>query len=464
MNIEQLDAKIKMLFGDIIIDKALVRSLKIRDKRTIPSFVEEWLISRFQKPDKSNAEIYQDVTAFMSKHLPAKTDKERIKHELQSGNEMVILDRFNLRIDIAKNKKLLSIPCIEETNARVSNEVIDKNPLLLEGGQWGAGRLIVRPEGNINVIEMIEFNPMQSGKVDLNTLIQARQHFTTREWIFLLLRTMGYEPTAYNESQQDNLILRLLPLVQNNVNMMELAPKGTGKSYIYSNQSRYTWLNSGGALTQAQLFKNLNTKEIGLMGRYDLLVLDEGQSISFKGADDIHAKFKDYLESGHYSIANDKITSECGLMILANIELQNNRPRRYDYIKHLPPMFHDSALIDRFHGIIAGWQIPRFTTESAALGVGIKADIFGEYLHQLRIVSYDEFPYGQCPTLKGDSRDVKAVTRLASGLSKLLLLNPDHTDYESYVLKPARDLRERVRSQLAELDPNEFSATINVNI
>ena len=464
MNSEQLDAKINVLFSDIVIDKALVRSLKIREKRTIPSFVEEWLISRFQKEGKTNADIYQDVTAFMSKHLPSKTDKERIKHELQSGNEVVILDRFNLRIDIAKDKKLLSIPCIEETNARVSNDVIDKNPLLLEGGQWGAGRLIVKPEGKINVIEMVEFNPMQSGKVDLNTLIQARQFFTTREWIFLLLRTMGYEPTAYNESQQDNLILRLLPLVQINLNMMELAPKGTGKSYIYSNQSRYTWLNSGGALTQAQLFKNLNTKEIGLMGRYDLLVLDEGQSISFKGADDILAKFKDYLESGHYSIANDKITSECGLMILANIDIINNRPRRYDYIKHLPPMFHDSALIDRFHGIIPGWEIPRFTTDCAALGVGIKADIFGEYLHQLRVVSHDDFPFGQCPQLKGDSRDVKAVTRLASGLSKLLLLNPEHADYENYVLKPAKELRQRVREQLSELDPNEFSSTIDVHL
>ena len=464
MNSEQLEAKINIFFKDLVIDKALVRSLKVREKRTIPSFVEEWLISRFQKEGKTNADIYQDVTAFMSMHLPSKTDKERIKHELQSGNEVVILDRFNLRIDIAKDKKLLSIPCIEETNARVASDVIDKNPLLLEGGQWGAGRLIVKPEGKIFVIEMVEFNPMQSGKVDLNTLIQARQFFTTREWIFLLLRTMGYEPTAYNDSQQDNLILRLLPLVQINLNMMELAPKGTGKSYIYSNQSRYTWLNSGGALTQAQLFKNLNTKEIGLMGRYDLLVLDEGQSISFKGADDILAKFKDYLESGHYSIANDKITSECGLMILANIDIINNRPRRYDYIRHLPLIFHESALIDRFHGIIPGWEIPRFTTDCAALGVGIKADIFGEYLHQLRVVSHDDFPFGQCPQLKGDSRDVKAVTRLASGLSKLLLLNPDHPDYENYVLKPAKELRQRVREQLAELDPNEFSSTIDVHL
>jgi ATP-dependent Lon protease len=116
---------------------------------------------------------------------------------------------------------------------------------------------------------------------------------------------------------------------------------------------------------------NLNTKEVGLIGKYDLLVPDEGQSINFKGADDIHAKFKDYLESGHYSVGGEKITSECGLIVLANIDLFQGRPRRTDFIKHLPEMFHDDALLDRFHGIIPGWKIPRFTTDSAAKGYGI---------------------------------------------------------------------------------------------
>lgn len=465
MKSKQLDEKIITLFGELAIDKALVRSLKIREKRAITSFVEEWLISRFQHPEKSNAEIYNDVTVFMSKHLPAKNEKEAIKHQLQSGEALTILDRFQVRIDIAGNRKILTIPCIEETNARVVNQVIEKNLILLEGGQWGAGRLHVISDGDVYLIEMIEFNPMQSGKVRLEQIIEARKHFSTREWIYLLLRTMGYEPFSYTHQQQDNLILRLLPLIHNNINMMELAPKGTGKSFIFSNLSRYTWVNSGGALTQAQLFKNMNTKEVGLIGRYDLLVLDEGQSINFKGADDIHAKFKDYLESGHYSVGGDKVTSECGLMILANIELnQNGTPRRRDYIRHLPPMFHDSALMDRFHGIIAGWEIPRFTTENAAQGLGIKADVFGEYLHQLRLVSHAEFPFGECPFLKGDTRDVKAVTRLASALSKLLLVNTDHEDFEEYVLNPAISLRQRVRSQLAQLDSYEFSGMIDVTV
>ncbi len=463
MNKEQLDCKIRETFHELTIDKSLVRDLNIRDKRTIPSFVEEWLISRFQGADKSNSDVYNDVTSFMSKHLPAKTEKEKIKYQLQRNESVVLLDRFDARIDIKKDRKLLSIPCIDERNAHVTNEVLEKNQSLLEGGQWGAGRLVVREEGNEKVVELVEFHPMQSGTVRLEQLIQARKEFNTQEWIGLLMRTMGYEPSAYTDEQQKTVLLRLLPLVQNNLNMMELAPKGTGKSFIYSNLSRYVWLNSGGALTQAQLFMNLNTKEVGLIGKYDLLVLDEGQSIHFKGADDIHAKFKDYLESGQYTVGAEKVTSECGLIVLANINLFEGLPREPDYIRNLPEMFHDDALIDRFHGIIPGWKIPRFTTESAAKGYGIKADVFGQFLHQLRLVSHAGFPYGDVPRLKGDSRDVKAVTKLASALSKLLLLNPDAPEYGKYVMQPAIELRLRVRQQLAELNPNEFRAEVDVS-
>ena len=462
MNKEKLDCKIRDNFSELTIDKGLVRKLKVREQRTIPTFVEEWLISRFQQPGKSENEVYKDITNFMSNHLPAKTEKEKIKYRLQLNESVVLLDRFEARIDITKDRKLLTIPCLDERNAHVANDVLDKNQTLLEGGQWGAGRLSIRPEGNNKVIELVEFHPMQSGSVRLEHLINARQEFTTREWIALLMRTMGYEPSAYTEAQQNYVLLRLLPLVQINLNMMELAPKGTGKSFIYSNLSRYVWLNSGGALTQAQLFMNLNTKDVGLLGKYDLLVLDEGQSINFKGADDIHAKFKDYLESGQFSIGREKITSECGLIILANIELYDGKPRQADYIKNLPDMFHDDALLDRFHGIVPGWEIPRFTTESAAQGYGIKADVFGQYLHQLRTVSHVDFPFGDCPDLKGDSRDVKAVTRLASALSKLLLLNPDHPEYDHYVLNPAIELRQRVREQLAELNPHEFKPHVNI--
>lgn len=465
INQTALDEKVLDIFGELTIDKKAVRELNIREARTITSFVEEWLISRYQGKFSERAEVYQAITDFMSKHLPKKTEKETIKNRLLLGDSIVVLDKFSVRIDVAKGLRLVSIPCLEISDGQVVPDVLEKHDALLSGGQWGAGRLRLREDKGKNLIELIEFNPMQSGRVRLDKIVEARKAFTTEEWIHLLIRTMGYEPSAYTPSQRHILLLRLLPLVHKNINMMELAPKGTGKSHIFNNLSRYVWVNDGGALTPAQLFKNQNTKEIGLLGRHDVLVLDEGQTISFKGSDDIHAKFKTYLESGRYSIGSHEITSECGLMILANIEIDGygRRPLRTDYIKHLPEMFHDDALMDRFHGIIPGWEIPRFSTAAAAQGIGIKADVFGEYAHQLRSVSAYEFCYGQAPELTGDIRDVNAVRRTSMALSKLLMLNPDDEDYKSYVFEPACKLRERVRSQLAALNTHEFSPTIKIN-
>jgi ATP-dependent Lon protease len=461
-----LDRKIVELLGDLTIDKERVRNLRIRDARTVTTFVEEWLVSRYERPDKTAEAVYQDITAFMSQHLPTRSEKEGLKNRIVNGESVVVLDRFGVRVDVTKGKRFVSIPCLDENKAETSNVLLDEHPGLLSGGQWGAGRLMLRQDGkDRNVIELIEFRPMQSGQVRLQALVDARQGFNTEEWLAVLIRTMGYEPDAYTENQRRNIVLRLLPLVQKNLNMMELAPKGTGKSFVFSNLSRHVWLNSGGALTRAQLFKNLSTKEEGLLARFDLLVLDEGQSIEFKGEGDIHAKFKDFLESGHYTIGHDKITSECGLMVLANIELDyQTRPTRSDFIRQLPEMFHDDALLDRFHGIIAGWKIPRINNAHFAQGPGIKADVFGEYAHQIRTASPAVFPYGNVPTMTGDTRDSKAIERLARALSRLFMLNPEQPDYDEYVLKPAIALRERVRSQLAALNPSEFSPNVKIGV
>ena len=461
-----LDRKIVELLGDLTIDKERVRNLRIRDARTVTTFVEEWLVSRYERPDKTTEAVYQDITAFMSQHLPTKSEKEGLKNRIVNGEIVVVLDHFIVRVDVTKGKRFVTIPCLGENKAEASNVLLDEHRGLLSGGQWGAGRLMLRSDGkDRNVIELIEFRPMQSGQVRLQAMVDARQGFSTEEWLAVLIRTMGYEPDAYFENQRRNIVLRLLPLVQKNLNMMELAPKGTGKSFVFSNLSRHVWLNGGGVLTRAQLFKNLSTKEEGLLARFDLLVLDEGQSTNFERDGDVHANFKGYLEARHYSIGQDKITSECGLMVLANIDLDyRGQPTRPDFIRQLPEMFHDDALLDRFHGIIAGWKIPRISNAHFAQGPGIKADVFGEYAHQIRTASHAVFPYGNVPSMKGDTRDSKAIERLARALSRLFMLNPDHTDYDEYVLRPAVGLRERVRSQLAALNPSEFSPEVKVEI
>ncbi|MEZ8678437.1 BREX system Lon protease-like protein BrxL [Vibrio lentus] len=459
-----MNEKIEQYFGGMAINKKLVADLKLRESRTIPSFVEEWLVSKFYDPAEDQGDTRKKITKFMSEHLPSKNDKEHIKWKLNSGHEMVLLDKFSVRTDLKKGVTFVTIPSIDLNDGLVAEEVILSCPEILAGGQWGAGRLRVVSHGKGKAVKLIDFKPMQSGKIDLEQMVLARQNFSTQEWIDLLVRTMGCEPNAYGDRQKRYLILRLLPMVQNNLNMIELAPKGTGKSFIFSNLSRYVWLNSGGALSEAQLFYNLSSKQLGLMATNDVLVLDEGQSIQFKGENDIHAKFKAYLESGEFSRGGEKVTSECGLMILANIELHNSQPTRPDYIRELPKMFHDDALLDRFHGILPGWEIPRFSKDKITTGVGLKADAFGEYLHQLRSVSDMEFPYGRIPMLGGDIRDTKAIERTSSALSKLLMLNPEDADYEEYVLKPAMELRAMVRRQISFMNPSEFSPELNVSI
>jgi ATP-dependent Lon protease len=455
------DTKLVGIFGDLVIDKRLVRQIDVRGSRTIPSFVEEWLVTRFGGEGRSTEETKRQILDFVHKHLPAKTDKQVFLNRLHEGDQVTILDIFSARVELQKDQKVILVPSLNESKVSVSSSVIDQNPDLLRGGLWGAGKLFYAKDDK--ALMLIDFKPMQSGRVSLPKLSEARKQFSTSEWIEVIIRTMGLEPSAYSEGQRRRLILRLLPLIQTNINMIELAPKGTGKSFVFSNLSRYVWVNSGGALTQAQLFFNQNTRETGLLGgRYDLLVLDEGQSIDFQGADNIHAKFKDYLESGKYTIGANQVASECGLMVLANIELLNGKPRREDYIRELPDMFHDSALLDRFHGIIPGWEIPRFETHFAANGFGFKADVFGEYVHQLRHASPHEFTYGGIPAFSGDIRDVNAVKKMAGALAKLLMLMPEDADFDEFVLSPALDLRQRVRSQLAAVDPFEFSSTLNV--
>lgn len=204
-----INDKIRDNFRELTIDKSLVRTLAIRDKQAIPSFVEEWLVSRYQEDESSNNEIELKITDFMSKHLPSKSEKELIKNRIMRGETVVVLDRFDARVDIKKAKRLVSIPCLDESQALISDAVLDQNESLLEGGQWGAGQLSMEKDGKSNAIALIRFSPMESGVVELSSILEARKNFSTEEWIQFLMRTMGYEPATYTSNEQRKVILRL---------------------------------------------------------------------------------------------------------------------------------------------------------------------------------------------------------------------------------------------------------------
>jgi ATP-dependent Lon protease len=472
----QLDAKIREVFQEFAIDKGLVRRLGVSgDDRHVPSYVLDWIVTLKSKSGSSTTSLQREVENFVQQHLPAKGEKERVKFRLSQGETLTLLDAISVEVRLGTEVQYFaSIPCLDEKRAIVDATLIANNEGLLQGSTWGAVRIKYETGDHGAGIHVVDFKPMQAGRVSLDAFFECRKAFTVEEWIDVLIRTMGYEPSKYSEDEKLWMLCRLIPVVHNRVNMMELAPPGSGKSYVYNNISRHVWLTAA-EISPAVLFYNRQRKAPGLLTQYDLLVLDEAQSIRFTNAPEIQAQLKGYLEQGVYTRGDVSATAECGLMLLANIDLKqdaehkyhNNKPAflpaRSDYIRRLPEVFLESPLVDRFHGIIPGWKIPSFHTEQQAMGPGLKADYFAEVCHALRSVSQLSQAVRAKLRLTGGKRDCTAVERLACGMAKLLVIEPDHPRFDDLVLTRAQELRRLVRTQLHALDPQGYPPELQIS-
>jgi len=472
---DALDEKVRDVFQEFAIDKGLIRRMGISgDDRHIPSYVMDWIVTRKSSGNVTTGTLQQQVQDFIQAHLPTKGDKQRVKFKLSQGEELTILDAISVTVKLGKQiEYLASIPCLDENNVLIDAEIIKNNQGLLQDSTWGAARLCYDDSGSTSGIRIVDFKPMQTGRVSLDAFLECRKAFTVEEWLDLIVCTMGYEPSGYSETEKVWMICRLIPVVQSRVNMMELAPPGSGKSYVYNNISRHVWLTAA-EISPAVLFYNLQSKVPGLLTRYDLLVLDEAQSIRFSNESEIQAQLKGYSEQGVFTRGNCTATAECGMMLLANIDLRKSDgenyhsgkpkflPSRPDYIRRLPKVFLESPLLDRFHGILPGWEIPPFDTNQQANGYGLKADFFAEVCHALRSASHLSQEVRARLRLSGGKRDCTAVERMASGLAKLLLINPDHQRFEELVVKPAKELRRLIRTQLHQVDPAGYSPKLTI--
>ncbi|MBA3471423.1 MAG: BREX system Lon protease-like protein BrxL [Herpetosiphonaceae bacterium] len=457
---EKLLLQINRLIGEVCVNKALVQQAGF-GTRSIPAFVSEWIVTRHAPDGVLDDTARNKIRTFLNKHLPTRDQKQQLKAQLQNGETLTILDQFSVSVDLKKNENYVIIPCLDETKAGIERHLIDQYPLLLGGGVWGVGKLYYTPPNNNRdgQIMVSEFRPMQNASLDLDLLCERRAAFALDEWRDLLISSMGYNPEAYSIPQQMHLLTRLVPLVQERINMIELAPKGTGKSFVFLNLSRYARLVSGGKVTAAALFYNNATRQPGLLSNYDLVIFDEAQSLSFDNPGEIIGVLKDYLESGSFARGGtQKVESSAGLMMLANIPLDEyKRPRHQNLFLELPSFLGETAFIDRIHGILPGWELPRIEQSFIATGIGFKADYFGDVLHGLRHRAGYEQIVAQYNTISGtnDRRDLIAISRLASGFCKLLFPHGhlSSSDFAEYCLKPAVQLRQRVRDQLKLLDP-----------
>jgi ATP-dependent Lon protease len=455
------EQKAQQLFGEVCVNKALVQQAGF-GTRSVPAFVSEWIVTRHAPDGVLDDTVRSKIRTFLNQHLPTRDQKEQLKAQLQSGTALTLLDQFTVSIDLQKNDNRLIIPSLDETRAGIERHLLEQYPLLLSGGVWGVGKLHYIPPNDQRQqgrIWLVDFRPMQNATLDLDLYCEQRAAFNLDEWRDLLIASMGYNPEAYSIPQQMHMLTRLVPLVQERVNLVELAPKGTGKSFVFLNLSRYARLISGGKVTAAALFYNNATRQPGLLSHYDVVVFDEAQTLSFDNPGEIIGVFKDYLESGSFARGGtQKIESGAGIVLLANIPLdEDKRPLHDNWFAELPPFLHETAFIDRIHGILPGWELPRIQETSIATGIGFKADYFGDVLHHLRYRAGYEQLVQQHNTISGttDRRDITAITRLAAGFCKLLFPHGEvgAGDFAAYCLKPAVELRQNVRNQLSLLDP-----------
>lgn len=371
------------------------------------------------------------------------------------------------------NKTEASIPDLNIAKAYVSDQLMVEHPdYFYDGEHWGNITLEYeqpidgKKAGCFLITTYVPFEPYCN--LDLEYYNEARQKFTLDEWIDTLVITMGYNSEAYSLEQKLELISRLMPLVEPRLNMIELGSKGTGKSHVYDNLSKYVWLISGGITSRAQLFYNIAKKQYGVMKYYDVVGVDEITTFRFSDEDQMRTVLKAYLEAGNTRVDKVNFKSECGFVIMGNIPLNNDlKPKHSNYISNLPELFCDSATMDRFHGFIEGWKIPRVTSEQLMDGWTLNTEYFSTILHLLRMTSeYDEMFNELVQTDKDcDIRDKKAVKKMTAAYHKLLFPHITSMDdiaeedrenfkalYKKYCLAPAVYRRQIIRSQCYLID------------
>lgn len=460
----EIGNKIRQVFGGAAVYKE-PNNNSLFAGRNLPSFIKDYLLS-----SHINAEGELDrerLTQFLDAHIPA--DNSAIKMRLLQGETLTLLTRFIVSTNLTRNRIQFSIPDmgIKASETSIPPYLAEQHPHdLIDGEHWGILKILyITPDtsNGVGYVEMANFKPFRPmERLDIDMFKACRQQFTLNEWIDVLLSAMEYNPKAFESiTQKLEFLSRLLPFIEPRLNMIELAPKGTGKSYVYSRLSKFVWLVSGGKVTRAKLFYD-NVRQIpGIMRFYDLVAFDEIQTISFSDSKEMQSSLKTYLESGKTTVGHYEFISECGLMLLGNIKLgENGFPLSHNYLEDLPEHFKESALLDRFHGFIEGWLLPRVNVGMAIHDWSINVEFFSEMMHQLRTsTTYAEIVNELLQYPKDtDMRHIVAVKRMATAYLKLLFPQVkdaseiDKEAFNLYCLQPSIRRRDIIRAQCSLLD------------
>ena len=424
----------------------------------LPTEVKDWLLKKFSD-DNGNIDAYSLSDYIENMRLKPEDFNIKMLEARHSKKGVIkLLTQIKIEFDYAKDLILFELPEYgfpqKKGTALADWSTISSNKeyLLTPNGAFGEVILCY----DCGTINLQDFIPLCPYTFDLKEFAEARKKFTTKEWIDIILGSMGYNPNGYdNDTQKLTMIQRFLPMVEKRVNLIDLGGKGTSKSYCYSQTSSHGWLTSGSGATRAKMFYDITRKKPGYFTNHDYVALDEIQSIKFKDPLEMGGILKTYLESGQIRVGDYNTMGEAGCILLGNIpETKMNTDN--DMLSTLPKIWSESALLDRFNGIIRSWNIPRVNEGIKMEGWTLSTNYITEIFHRLRDKFYFRAFVDELVKTdnNADSRNLESVKRLTTAFMKLLFphitnINEiDKEEFKKYCLEPAMMMREDVLKQL----------------
>ena len=453
----EADRKAHEILGEKGVIKSLAQEAAFRQ---LPRYVSEYLLAKYIKPDTWRADL-ANVQEKIRELLPDQQHRELLKDKLLARGEATLIDHVEARVDLKGGRRWARVPAIGDAKVRVAGPIVEQHPGLLLGGLWGTAKIRYAPEIDAEAPnELIAFTPFQIGRPNLDEYRALRRRFSADEWATLVLQSAGYAGAAFPDRRTRLLLLaRLAPLVERNVNLIELGPRQTGKTFLLRNLSPRVFTVSGGKTTPANLFVNLATKQVGILGTRKVVVFDEIAHTSFGEEEGTISTLKDFMESGQFSRGSLAFAADASLVFTGNLDVEGPLPHsKYRHLlEPLPEELIDSAFHDRIHAFLPGWEYPKISPASLATGVGFVTDYFGEALAALREESFADF-VRRIPMREGMTRrDLTAVERMTSALVKILHPHGEVSDNELVELVSfASEMRQRVHQQLVALAPGEF--------
>lgn len=464
--LDDLDEKLADTFPGRIVKKDLVRTMKAGVN--VPVYVLEYLLGKYCA--STDPQIVDEGLSYvkdsLSKHYCRADESEKIKSYIKENRTHRVIDKIKVKLVETENKYWAELTNLGLKYVNIDTTLVKKYEKLLEGGIWALidieydEEIFYKKSNRPFVVNQIK--PIQSATIDIGEIRAKRANFTREEWLNIMLRSVGIEPTHPEVTSRKKMLLlsRLIPMVENNFNLIELGPRSTGKSFVYREITPFAILISGGKTTVPRLFMHLGTGRVGLVGLWDVVAFDEVAGVKFSDSDAIDI-LKDYMESGSFSRGQEEISANASLVFNGNIDGDIETILKTSHLfTPLPSAMQSMALIDRFHFYLPGWDVLKLKPDHFSNHYGFVVDYFAEFLRESRKTNYTDvidkyFKLGS----HLNQRDTKAVRKTVSGLIKLL--HPDgiftKEEVEEYLIF-ALEMRRRIKEQLKRMGGMEYWA------